>query len=65
MQRERWRRTRLLLGETIREIGILIFVFAPLDAIIQGDPALRRFAAMAVAGGIGLMAVGILVESRE
>jgi hypothetical protein len=49
----------------MREIGVLFFVFAPLDAIIEGDPALQRFAAWAVAGGGVLILAGILLETKE
>ncbi len=60
-----WSRTQVLLGETMREVGILFLVFAPLDAIIEGDPALQRFAGWAVAGGVTLILVGILLEVKE
>ena len=29
------RKTERLVGETIRDIGILVFVFGPLDALFQ------------------------------
>jgi hypothetical protein len=32
------------LGETVREIGVLIFVFAPLDVMLQGSaPYISRW----------------------
>ena len=51
-----------LVGETLRDIGILIFVFGPLDAFFQAD---RRTAGIAIAlGAIGLSLIGagIIIE---
>jgi len=31
-----WKRIEQVLGETVREIGILVIVFAPLDAAFAG-----------------------------
>jgi hypothetical protein len=51
-----------LLGATIREIGILVFVFAPLESYLRGpDPpmiSVRRL----VVGALILMAAGITLE---
>ena len=61
------RRARVLalIGETSREIGVLMLVFAPLDWMFSD----YRMDAGAVAatgmGGLLLVAYGILLESRE
>ena len=57
-----------LLGESIRDIGVLLLVFVPLDAVFyQGVidfPARVGLAILAVAGLI-LIAVGIFVEGER
>lgn len=60
-----WRRVRVLVGETSREVGILVLVFAPLDAIIEGQATLQYFAALAGAAGACMIVVGIVVEAEE
>ena len=54
---------RRLLGETIRDIGILLLVFGPLDAIYQDTPAGMLPLALAVCG-LCSMALGIILEAR-
>ena len=60
----KWGRVRCLLGETAREIGTLIFVFAPLDSVF----AERSIDQGAVIGimfvGVLLIGSGILLEAR-
>jgi hypothetical protein len=57
-----------LLGESIREIGVLLLVFAPLDAVFyQGAidfPARIGLAILAFAGLI-LIVVGTLAEGER
>jgi hypothetical protein len=55
-----------LAGETIRDIGILITVFGPLDALYQE----RRFGGVLLPvslliGGLCSIIVGIMLETRE
>ena len=52
-----------LLGETIREMGLLAFVFAPLDATF-GDGELNLIAiAVAMVTGTILIGCGIMAET--
>jgi len=53
-----------LWGESLREIGILILVFVPLDMLLQPNAA-SRWLIMAIFGGIGfiLIVVGIWIEA--
>lgn len=54
-----------LAGESLREIGILLIVFVPLDAVFaQGELHPKTVIAMAVTmiGGFVLIIAGILLE---
>ena len=57
-------RLRILLGETARDVGILLLVFGPLDAILQATRH-SGLITVTVVTGLGLISVGILVESQE
>ncbi len=58
-------KARHLVGETIREVGILVFVFGPLDALFQRPaPGVAVLAPM-VAGALSLVTLGIIVEAWE
>jgi type IV secretory pathway VirB2 component (pilin) len=60
-----WQRAESLLGETIREMGVLIVVFAPLEAMFaQGATSLTRVVAVALLGAV-LVASGIILETRK
>lgn len=57
-----------LVGETLREIGILLLVFVPLDAIFyQGEIKWPAIIALVILGaaGIALIAAGIVLEGRD
>ena len=60
-----WLHVQTLIGETVREIGILILVFAPMEAAFAEGPLNRG--AMAVALLLAILAVsgGIILESRR
>jgi hypothetical protein len=49
-----------LLGETVREIGILVVVFAPLDAAFANGPLNFNLVGLVMAWAIGAIIVGIL-----
>ena len=52
-----------LVGETLRDIGILVIVFGPLDAVFQRPaPGVAVLAPM-VAGALSLITLGIIVEA--
>jgi hypothetical protein len=59
------RKAQRLLGETIRDIGILVFVFAPLDAFFQRERPGWFPLAFVVACGLLFIAVGIMLEAKE
>jgi hypothetical protein len=50
-----------MLGEFLRETGVLIIVFVPLDLFAHGEISLRMFLAV-IACSLVLLGLGILVE---
>jgi hypothetical protein len=54
-----------LLGETVREIGILVFVFAPLDAALADHPPDLSVVIAVAAGALGAIVVGIMLETED
>ncbi len=54
-----------LVGESVREIGILIFVFAPLDAFFQAEPSRPLEVFLLASTGLILIAAGITMECHE
>ena len=61
--RDRKHVTRLL-GETLRELGILAVALAPLDATFGGSAATTRSLVAAVLIGALLIGVGLLMETQ-
>ena len=59
------RRAQLLLGETIREGGILVVVFGPLDALFQKEGPGELIVALMVSIGLLLLTLGIIIESMD
>lgn len=53
------RRIEQIFGETMREIGILVFVFAPLDTLFA-EPRIGVVGVMAIA----LLAVAMMIAGR-
>ncbi len=52
----------MLLGATVREIGILLFVFAPLESYLRGpDPPMINVRRLVIVALI-LIAIGITLE---
>lgn len=60
-----WRRAFDLLGETAREMGLLIVVFAPLDTLFADTPIDQLVLAVTIFVGLTLMVGGILIEARK
>lgn len=60
-----WPRIEQLVGETVREMGILVVVFAPLDAAFAQDPFDPRTLSAIVAAALTLIGAGIVLESGE
>ena len=54
-----------LLGETVREIGILVLVFAPLDAAFADGPLDFKVVTAVAAWAIGAIVVGIMLETGD
>jgi hypothetical protein len=48
-------------GETLREIGVLVFVFAPLDAIFARDRLTFTAMAATVVGALLLVVAGMIL----
>ena len=53
-----------LLGESIREIGILLTVFVPLEVMLRSGPVQWGYAAFFGLIGVILITTGIRLESR-
>jgi hypothetical protein len=54
-----------LLGETVREIGTLTLVFAPLQAVFEPSAIPAKWLAAVVVASIAVIASGILLETRK
>lgn len=53
-------------GETLRDIGILVVVFGPLDAFFQNERSGSLFlVAPMAAGGLLLIMLGIIIEADQ
>ena len=61
--RTKW--AQRLFGETMRDIGILISVFAPLDAFFQRERPGWLPLGSVVACGLLFIAAGIMLEAKE
>lgn len=59
------RKARQLAAETIREMGILVAVFAPLDAYFQREAAALGGLIALVTVALLAIGVGITIEARE
>jgi len=56
---------RRRVGETIREMGILVFVCAPLDVAFSGLPARPEDVAATMIGALAMIVAGILLETMR
>ncbi len=59
------RKAQRLLGESIRDIGILVVVFGPLDAFFQKERPSIPLLALVVACGLLFIGLGIIIEAEE
>ena len=59
------RRAAVLVGETAREFGILVLVFAPLDALFQTGGPPRVFVIFLMVLGLIFAVAGIMIEAWE
>lgn len=60
-----WQRVESIAGETAREIGILIVVFAPLEATFSEVSVSSSHMAAMLLIGFALIAGGIILETRK
>jgi hypothetical protein len=51
-----------MLGEVMREVGVLLFVFIPLDLTLQGHKLTTAWIAAIVLLPVSFLATGIYVE---
>ncbi len=54
-----------LLGESLRDIGILILVFVPLDALFQHEPPGALTITLRMMVGLLFISLGIIIESFQ
>jgi len=59
------RKARQLFGETVREIGILLAVFAPLDAMFQRESPETIVLSEIILLALLSMAIGIMIEAAD
>jgi hypothetical protein len=57
------RKAQPLLGESVRDIGILVVVFGPLDALFQKDRPSIALLAVLVTCALLFIALGIILEA--
>lgn len=60
-----WRRAEELFAETVREVGVLIVVFAPLDAAFSDAPVNTALVATWTFAGLLAVAGGIIIGARR
>jgi predicted cobalt transporter CbtA len=53
-----------IAGETIREVGVLLLVFAPLDAIFAPDALTARYIVAIVVFAVVVIVIGIAAEVK-
>ena len=53
------------LGESLREMAVLIAVFAPLDVLVQGNPLTLRVTAATIGMAVSLFALGVVIEVKQ
>jgi hypothetical protein len=53
------------LGESLREMAVLIAVFAPLDVLVQGNPLTLRATAVTIGAVVLLFALGVVLEVKQ
>ena len=61
----RGQRVQHLVGETVRELGTLILVFAPLESAFAERPLDVDVLVAVIAVGLTLIACGILMEASD
>lgn len=59
------REAQRLVGESLRDIGILVVVFGPLDAFFETRPPGPVFVTFAVGVGLCCIVLGIILEASK
>ena len=59
------RAAMILVGESLREMAVLIAVFAPLDILIQDRSLTARSVAVMLSIVVPLFALGLFLEVRQ
>ena len=60
-----WSSIRRVFGETVREIGILLIVFTPLDATFSPDAVSVDTLVRTVLGASVMIVGGIIIETMR
>ena len=60
-----WGRAADLLAETVREVGVLILVFAPLEAAFAETAPGVAFLSIMLIVGVGFIVGGIIIGARK
>ena len=60
----RRRRFDHLVGESLREVGVLFAALAPVDGFLVPHPNLRIILSF-IAGGFAFIFVGLIIETRS
>jgi hypothetical protein len=60
-----WRQAQLLLGQTAREIGVLVLVFAPLESTFSDRSIDASTLVGSIVVSLVLVAGGILIEAQR
>ena len=63
-QRSVMRAATVLVGESLREMAVLVAVFAPLDILIQGRSLTVRSAAAILLIVVPMFVLGVLLEVK-
>ena len=53
------------LGESLREMAVLVAVFAPLDVLVQGKALTLRSTVFTMGMVFALFTIGVLVEVKR
>jgi hypothetical protein len=53
-----------LYGESIRELGVLLLVFVPLETLLHGGSLALEWSALGVLFGLGLITFGTNIQAE-
>lgn len=64
-QRSVIRAATVLVGESLREMAVLVAVFAPLDMLVQGRSLTARSVAAMLLIVVPLFVLGVFLEAKQ